>query len=685
MKGPGLRLALVVAALVTGGSATLVCGKVHGLDFGPFTDGRDPSSGAVISEAELRRHLETVAPQTEWVRTYAMAGGLDATGRLAHSLGLKVAAGVWLGRDAAANRRELDRGIALARAGEADMLIVGSETLLRGDLAVATLVSYVREARAAVPAAVPVTTADTADAWLANPALLAEVDAVLINEYPFWRGVPLEDAPACLHQAWLNVRAKAGGKPVMLSETGWPSAGGAVRGALPSGENAAAYFRAVSAWAATNRVPVFYFAAFDEPWKRAAEGERGAHWGVWDASGQLKPGMGVALAGSSSPLAWTGREGLRVTAIPRFGSTESLAGVALGVDRENFRILCYLFVNGGWWVKPTSAQPLTEIGADGVWETSVTTGGIDHLATAYQVLLVPRAYVAPVLLGAARLPAELDRFPQVRVNRDPSPVSRRLTNISVRARAGDAARPLIVGFSLQGSGQKRLLLRGIGPALASFGVGGFAADPRLRVLDGMGNPVAANDDWSGDAALAAAALRVGAFALPVAARDAGALAILGAGNFTVHISAAAGEGVVLGEAYDADVETPTARLANVSARASLGAQEVLIAGFSITGATSKAVLIRGIGPGLARLGVSGGVRDPKLELFRGDAIVTQNDNWSAVPGVATVFDHVGAFALASGSLDAALYVALQPGSYTAVVSSVDGTPGAALIEVYEVE
>jgi hypothetical protein len=46
---------------------------------------------------------------------------------------------------------------------------------------------------------------------------------------------------------------------------------------------------------------------------------------------------------------------------------------------------------------------------------------------------------------------------------------------------------------------------------------------------------------------------------------------------------------------------------------------------------------------------------------------------------------VGAFSLTPGSNDAAILVALPPGSYTAELAGAGGTTGIGLVEVYEVQ
>ena len=76
-------------------------------------------------------------------------------------------------------------------------------------------------------------------------------------------------------------------------------------------------------------------------------------------------------------------------------------------------------------------------------------------------------------------------------------------------------------------------------------------------------------------------------------------------------------------------------------------------------------------------------RAPLNALF-GALSRAENDNWASA--LATSFSSVGAFALDSGSRDAALVVILPAGkTYTVQVSSADGVPGEALVEVYEIK
>ncbi|MBL9210757.1 MAG: immunoglobulin domain-containing protein, partial [Opitutaceae bacterium] len=254
----------------------------------------------------------------------------------------------------------------------------------------------------------------------------------------------------------------------------------------------------------------------------------------------------------------------------------------------------------------------------------------------------------------------------------------RLTNLSVRT-AMAAGQTLIMGFTLQG-GSKSILLRAVGPGLGQFGVGGVMADPRLALFKDS-TQLDANDNWGGSAALITAFASVGAFGLPPASLDAALLRPMDGGQ-TAQVTGT-GAGVVLVEAYDVGSGT-TPRLVNVSARNRVGTgDDILIAGFTVSGAGSMPLLVRAVGPKLTAFGVGGVLLDPKLEIYNGAGVkVTENDNWTA--SLAATFSAVGAFALDAGSRDAALLTSLPPGSYTAQVSGIGGGTGEALVEIYEV-
>ena len=80
----------------------------------------------------------------------------------------------------------------------------------------------------------------------------------------------------------------AKGKKVIITESGWPSEGGSLKGAFSSKENAMRYFINVQKWSKEANIDLFYFSSFDESWKVGTEGDVGAYWGLWDKNEKLK-------------------------------------------------------------------------------------------------------------------------------------------------------------------------------------------------------------------------------------------------------------------------------------------------------------------------------------------------------------------------------------------------------------
>lgn len=273
----------------------------------------------------------------------------------------------------------------------------------------------------------------------------------------------------------------------------------------------------------------------------------------------------------------------------------------------------------------------------------------------------------------------MDRPPTPHIRTAPRPG--RLANLSVRTAAGTGDDTLIVGFAVAGSARQTLLVRGIGPGLTPFGVSGAMTDPSLRLFSGA-SLIGTNDNWSADPAITSTAALVGAFPLTATSRDAALLPSLAAGDYSAHVGGS--RGVALVELY-ATAATGPVRLANASARARAGfGDETLIAGFNLEGPASRPVLIRVVGPALAAFGVAGALVDPRLTLFRGDTLIATNDDWEKNSGAtAATFSTLGAFALPSGSKDAALFLNLSPGAYTVHASGAAGTTGIALIELYD--
>ena len=107
-------------------------------------------------------------------------------------------------------------------------------------------------------------------------------------------------------------------------------------------------------------------------------------------------------------------------------------------------------------------------------------------------------------------------------------------------------------------------------------------------------------------------------------------------------------------------------------------------GFLLRSDVPKTILIRAVGPTLAKLGIASPLADPQIDLFSGTSLVNRNDNWGGALDVAKASSLAGATPFISAdSKDSALLMSLAPGAYNVIVSDVNGLGGTVLIEVYE--
>ncbi len=133
---------------------------------------------------------------------------------------------------------------------------------------------------------------------------------------------------------------------------------------------------------------------------------------------------------------------------------------------------------------------------------------------------------------------------------------------------------------------------------------------------------------------------------------------------------------------------PPDQLLNISTRMRvLTGNNVLIAGFIITGTNPKKVIIRGLGPSLSSVGVPGALSDTTLELHQGNSTLATNDNWK-------INDHTGQSQEATitattipprNDKESALVATLNPGAYTAILAGKDQGTGVGVVEVYDLD
>jgi hypothetical protein len=260
----------------------------------------------------------------------------------------------------------------------------------------------------------------------------------------------------------------------------------------------------------------------------------------------------------------------------------------------------------------------------------------------------------------------------------PNPQGPRALNISTRLQIQSGDNALFAGFIITGpaGSTKKVLIRGIGPSLAQFGVHGTIPDPFLE-LHGSGAPIT-NDDWQ----QAPNANEIPNGFAPGNPKESIIIATLSPGSYSAILKGAHGEtGVGLAEVYDLDPNS-AAQLANIATRGLVQTGDnVLIGGFIIAGNQPAKVIVRAVGPSLAAFGLQGVLQDTTLSVHDANGGVISNDDWRETDEAAIAATTIPP----SHDKEAAVLAILAPGSYTAVVRGADGTTGIAVVEAYNLQ
>jgi hypothetical protein len=253
-----------------------------------------------------------------------------------------------------------------------------------------------------------------------------------------------------------------------------------------------------------------------------------------------------------------------------------------------------------------------------------------------------------------------------------------LGNISTRMRVGTGDNAMIGGFIITGSQSKKVIIRGMGPALGSLGVPGALTDPFLELHDGTGAIIATNDNWQ----QASNASEIPNGFAPGDARESVIVTTLAPGSYTAVVRGAHGEtGVGIVEAYDL-TQSAGSKLANISTRGFVETGDnAMIGGLIMTGGSAK-VIVRAIGPSLQNAGIANALQDPTLELINGNgASVASNDNWQQAPNTNEIPNGFSP----SDPRESVIVTTLSAGSYTAVVRGKNDTVGIAVVEAYNLQ
>ena len=280
-------------------------------------------------------------------------------------------------------------------------------------------------------------------------------------------------------------------------------------------------------------------------------------------------------------------------------------------------------------------------------------------------------------------------------------LQKQLVNTSIRANLSTGEETMMTNFVIEGSKDvtKRVMVRALGPSLKDFGLEDAVENPEIKLFRLTNDGpilIAENDDWRlGESSVEVDDLseKMGGLSLDDSPKDAALVAELPAGIYSVFVLNKRSEpGTALVEVFDTDLldtEFPEANLVNISTRGKVGpGADSTIAGFVVQGNAPKRFLIRAVGRELESYGLSRVLGDTKLTLYKSvqgvSSVVAANDDWGADEVVGRLSEQVGAFPLETDSGSSAMALWLDPGVYSARVSSVSGDSGVALVEVYDV-
>lgn len=299
-------------------------GQVMAVVYSGYRESQHPDrgDGAVNpTDAEILEDLEILVENGfDLIRLYDTGNSSSATLRLIReqNLPINVLLGVWLraevsnhegcpwldeaipdnvlAANAALNEVELQRGIKLAREFENTVVAVnvGNEALVDWNdhmVPVDKVIEYVRAVKGAIIQ--PVTVADNYAWWIRDgAALAAELDFVGVHTYPAWENKTIDQALDYTIENIHGVQAALPDKPIAILEAGWASLASEF-GERANEADQARYFRELKKWAEEASTTVFFFEAFDEPWKGNPNDPNGAekHWGLFNVDRTPKKAM----------------------------------------------------------------------------------------------------------------------------------------------------------------------------------------------------------------------------------------------------------------------------------------------------------------------------------------------------------------------------------------------------------
>ena len=260
-------------------------GILPSASYAPFERGHVVADTIGDSE-KVRADLKKLSTLTRAVRLYTSTEGSELVAPVANEFGLKVTVGAWIDKDNERNEREMLSAIELAkRNGNVNGIVVGNETIYRGEQKIEDLIKMIQRVKGSVN--VPVTTGEIWNIWLEHPELASSVDFIAAHILPYWEGFSDKQAVDQALIIYQKLREAFPGKRIVIAEFGWPSAGYNLKNAMPGPFEQAVTLRNFVSRAEAIGMEYNIVEAIDQPWK-FFEGGVGPYWGFLNAAREPK-------------------------------------------------------------------------------------------------------------------------------------------------------------------------------------------------------------------------------------------------------------------------------------------------------------------------------------------------------------------------------------------------------------
>lgn len=295
-----------------------------GMDYTPLNTQYPDCLHNPPSQNNITRDVAVLSQLTNKIRLYGT--DCNQTEMLVHAIDkldlkddVKIWLGVWQDNNETTNARQLEQMWTILDdygAEPFEGIIVANEILFRKEMTITqlgTVLDGVRKNLTEKSITLPVATSDLGDDW--TTALADDSDYIMANIHPFFAGVEASDAAAWTYNFWETKNKpmwKSDQSKNIISETGWPTAGGKSCGAAKTCTTGSVagideLNQFMSDWvceALTNGTNYFWFEAFDEPWKGPRFNEPGKEWedqwGLLTVNRKLKDGVKIPDCGGKT-------------------------------------------------------------------------------------------------------------------------------------------------------------------------------------------------------------------------------------------------------------------------------------------------------------------------------------------------------------------------------------------------